>query len=236
MARCITFALQQQQQLFHASHGATRQCNAAPSWWHLPQARPPVPAAPLAVRGVAGGWQRWMIGGAGRPLLQTRRRRFARRHSNPVCVTAFASRLLYLIAPATNCGASESWSAWRPASARRPPRLRRSSRRARRPPSRSSSRQRRRQQATRCGRRCSSACSSWMRQVVGLACVCSQTEHACRSRPAGARRHDGVRWLLAVDERCKAIMDAADAAVAKLMQELKVQLIQLPKKVGLLVA
>jgi hypothetical protein len=34
-----------------------------------------------------------------------------------------------------------------------------------------------------------------------------------------------------VEERCEAIMAAADAAVASLMQELKMQLIQLPKKV-----
>lgn len=34
-----------------------------------------------------------------------------------------------------------------------------------------------------------------------------------------------------MEERCEAIMAAADAAVASLMQELKMQLIQLPKKV-----
>eukprot|EP00775_Hariotina_reticulata_P000194 gene194-386_t len=34
----------------------------------------------------------------------------------------------------------------------------------------------------------------------------------------------------AVEERCEAIMAAADDAIARLMQELKMQLIQLPKK------
>jgi hypothetical protein len=44
------------------------------------------------------------------------------------------------------------------------------------------------------------------------------------------------RWILltlfdAVEERCEAIKAAADEAVAKLMQQLKMQLLLLPKKV-----
>jgi hypothetical protein len=35
----------------------------------------------------------------------------------------------------------------------------------------------------------------------------------------------------AVEERCEAIKAAADEAVAKIMQQLKMQLLQLPKKV-----
>jgi hypothetical protein len=37
---------------------------------------------------------------------------------------------------------------------------------------------------------------------------------------------------IVVEERCEAIRAAADEAVAKLMQQLKMQLLQLPKKVS----
>lgn len=41
---------------------------------------------------------------------------------------------------------------------------------------------------------------------------------------------------VAVEERCEAIKAAADEAVAKIMQQLKMQLLQLPKKVCVLCA
>lgn len=41
-----------------------------------------------------------------------------------------------------------------------------------------------------------------------------------------------LKWYAAVEEKCEDIKAAADDAVAKLMQQLQMQLLQLPKKVG----
>lgn len=55
--------------------------------------------------------------------------------------------------------------------------------------------------------------------------------HCKAARAAYRRSHTEGLLHAAVEERCEAIKAAADEAVAKLMQQLKMQLLQLPKKV-----
>jgi hypothetical protein len=59
---------------------------------------------------------------------------------------------------------------------------------------------------------------------LDLVCVSTLSAHSCPTL-------NPETIFDAVEERCEAIKAAADEAVAKLMQQLKMQLLLLPKKV-----